>query len=258
MNVLCVDGACLEVRWVDGQAGAPVLVFLHEGLGSAGLWRDFPDLLARATGMAALVYSRLGYGASDPVTLPRPLDYMEQEGRGLGRLLDAAGIEQAILIGHSDGASIALIHAAIAQGRRVLGVAALAPHSFVEAKAQVSIAALREAYEQGDLKRRLARHHRGNVECAFRGWNDAWLDPAFAAWDIRPLLAAIAVPVLVIQGEDDEYGTMLQVQAVLDGVNGAAEALILPACRHAPHKDCPKETLAALARFVRTLALPIA
>lgn len=254
---LQVDGALLEYRHVPAAApGRPALVFLHEGLGSVSLWRDFPDALAAATRCAAFVYSRAGYGRSTPVRLPRPLTYMQDEGRqALPRLLDAAGLEEVILIGHSDGASIALVHAGAADpGGRVRGLVLEAPHVFCEALSVASIREAREAYEAGDLRARLARHHGDNVDVAFRGWNGAWLDPDFTRWNIEELLPGVRVPVLVVQGHADEYGTAAQVRAIQAGCGGPVEVLMLDACGHAPHRDQPERTLAAMAGFVSRLA----
>lgn len=252
MDGLDVDGVRLECRWSGhGPAEAPVLVFLHEGLGSVSLWRDFPDRVAAAAGLAAFVYSRRGYGGSDPVPLPRPLDYLEREARDvLPRVLDAAGIRSAVLVGHSDGATIALVHAALETTGRVRAVAALAPHTFVEELCVAAIAQVRDSYGP-TLRSRLQRHHGANVDCAFHGWNDTWLDPRFKAMEYRPLLGRIAVPVAVIQGEDDEYASRAQVDVVADGVAGPVRALLLPRCGHSPQRDQPEATLAAILELVR-------
>jgi pimeloyl-ACP methyl ester carboxylesterase len=251
---LVVGGHRLEVAWHGPPpAAAPTLVFLHEGLGSVSAWRDFPARVASATGLGALVYSRLGYGASDPVTLPRPLTYMHDEALAvLPQVLDVAGIRDCVLFGHSDGGSIALVFAAsgLPQSERVLSLVLEAPHVFVEDISVKSIAAARVAYETGDLRSRLARHHGANVEGAFRGWNDAWLDPAFRRWNIEEYLSRVRVPSLVIQGEDDAYGTLAQVDAIARGSAGPVTRLVLPRCGHAPHRDRPEEVVAAVAGFV--------
>jgi pimeloyl-ACP methyl ester carboxylesterase len=241
------------VRFTDfgDSSGRPTLVFLHEGLGSAKQWRDFPQLVGEATKLSAIAYSRAGYAASDPVSLPRPLTYMQEEAKhALPELLDELGIASAILVGHSDGASIAIVHAAIDAGARIRGVVLEAPHVFVEDVSIASIKKAREAYETGDLRERLAKHHGANVDVAFRGWNDAWLDPAFRAWNIEEYLPRIEVPVLVIQGEDDPYGTPAQVDAIVRQVRGPVETLMLAQCAHAPHRDQPEATLAAIVAFV--------
>lgn len=257
-----VLGKDVEVmRFADARestASSPVLVFLHEGLGSAVQWRDFPARVGKATGLAALAYSRVGYGRSAPVDLPRPLTYMQDEARdALPRLLDALAVESAILIGHSDGGSIALVHAALdarEKRGRIRAVVTEAPHVFVEDVSVASIAKAREAFETGDLRDKLARYHGTNVDGAFRGWNDAWLEPAFRSWNIEQYLPSITAPVLVIQGEDDPYGTRAQVDAVARGAGGRVETLMLPGCGHAPHRDRPEATEAAIVSFVNAQA----
>ncbi len=253
MDFLEIDGVRLEAAWHGPPPErAPTLVFLHEGLGCVSLWRDLPARLARATGLGALVYSRQGYGRSDPVPLPRPVRFMHDEAEVLERVLDAAQVRAAIPVGHSDGASIALIHAATHPGR-VRALALEAPHVFVEDISVASIAAIGREYERTDLPRRLAKHHGANTECAFRGWNQVWLDPEFRAWSIEELLPRIAVSTLVLQGLNDEYGTMRQVAAILGGTEGPVTARLLPGCGHSPHRDHPEEVLAALSAFVRTV-----
>ncbi|HWM86055.1 MAG TPA: alpha/beta hydrolase [Kofleriaceae bacterium] len=250
---LAAGGHRLEAVWHGAAPGdAPTMVFLHEGLGSVSTWRDVPAELARITGCGALVYSRAGYGASDPVAPPRPLRYMHDEAELLPAVLDAAGVRRAILIGHSDGASIAILHAGSAPAG-LLGLVLEAPHVFVEEISVASIAAARDAYQGGDLRERLARHHR-DVDGAFWGWNRAWLDPGFRAWNIEDCLPRIRVPILAIQGIDDPYGTLAQIDAVERGAPGPTERLILPDCGHAPHRDQRAATLEAIARFVRTAA----
>jgi len=256
-----VLGKKVEVmRFADApatSASAPTLVFLHEGLGSATQWRDFPTRIGEATGLAAIAYSRVGYGGSAPVELPRPLTYMQDEAKDfLPRLLDALHIDSAILVGHSDGGSIALVHAALdARGKRgrIRAVVLEAPHVFVEDVSVASIAKAREAYETGDLREKLAKYHGTNVDGAFRGWNDAWLDPGFRSWNIEEYLPSIEAPVLVIQGEDDPYGTRAQVDAIARQVGGPVETVMLAKCGHAPHRDQPEATLVAMSAFVRRL-----
>ncbi len=246
---ITAGGVRLEsATWGERVPGRPTLVFLHEGLGSVSLWRDFPQRVAAATGLPAFAYSRRGYGASDGIQPPRPLDMLEREAALLPEVLAAAGLGPVLLVGHSDGASIALLHAA-SGAAGLLGVAVLAPHSFVEDITVSSIAAAAEAYRAGPLRERLARHHGENVDGAFWGWNRVWLDPGFRGWDIRPRLAAIGVPLLVRQGQDDEYGTAAQVEAIGAAVP-PARILMLPACGHSPHRDQPEATLAAIAAFV--------
>lgn len=252
---LTAAGQRLEYRWVGpGPAEAPTLVLLHEGLGCVSLWRDFPERLVAATGCGALVYSRAGYGRSQTIALPRPLDYMQREGEAVvGAVLDAAGVRSAILVGHSDGGSIALVHAATAGRERVAGLVLMAPHVFCEEVSVRSIAAAKREYEAGELRARLQRHHGENVEAAFRGWCEAWLDPAFRRWNLEVYLPQVTAPTLVIQGEDDAYGTIAQVQAIAGGVVGPVETLLLAGCGHSPYRERPEETLAATARFVGQL-----
>jgi pimeloyl-ACP methyl ester carboxylesterase len=239
-----VNGVELESREIDGAE--PALVFLHEGLGSVGLWREFPARLAEATGRRALIYSRAGHGFSDVPAVARTPRFMHDEALDvLPAALAEAGIADPVLVGHSDGASIALIHAA---AHRVRALVLLAPHVFVEDLSVASIAAAREAFERTDLRERMGRHHR-DAEATFRLWNDIWLAPEFRAWNIEDVLPQVTAPVLLIQGEHDQYGTLAQVEAVRDGVAGPAELVVLDA-RHAPHLEAPEETLAAAAEFV--------
>ena len=252
MPHLLAGGRRLEYAWHGPPPdAAPTLVFLHEGLGSVSTWRDFPKRLAEATGCGALVYSRAGYGGSDPVPLPRPIRFMHDEARVLPEVLDAAAVREAVLVGHSDGASIALIHAGSGPSPRVRGLALEAPHVFVEDVTVRSIEKAAVHYETATLRRALERHHGTNVDVAFQGWNRAWLDPAFRSWNVEEFLPAIRVPVLVVQGEQDEYGTLRQLDAIEAGCAGPVRRLVLADCGHAPHRDQPDETLTAMATFVR-------
>jgi pimeloyl-ACP methyl ester carboxylesterase len=253
-----LDGLWLELRILPATIpGRPWLVFLHEGLGSVGLWRDFPDRVAQATGAGVVVYSRAGYGGSSPVTLPRPLRYMHDEGLDiLPRLLARLGIDDVVLIGHSDGASISLIHAGGASGPGLRGVVAMAPHVVNEECCIAAIGAARVAFETGDLRARLQRVHGDNVDVAFRGWNDAWLDPGFRDWSIVEFLPRIRVPVLVIQGHQDEYGSAVHYRTIEAECGAPVEVLLLDSCRHSPHRDQPDAVLAALVAFVAGLAPP--
>jgi pimeloyl-ACP methyl ester carboxylesterase len=253
VNEIRAGGRRLECAWHGpGPEAAPTLVFLHEGLGSASTWRGFPARLAAATGCGALVYSRAGHGGSDPVPLPRPLRFMHDEAQeSLPEVLRAAGIREAVLVGHSDGASIALIHAGTAATPGLRGLALEAPHVFVEDVSVRSIEAAAERYRSGDLRPALARHHGANVEVAFWGWNRAWLDPGFRNWNLQGELPGIRVPVLLIQGQEDEYGTLRQLDAIEKGCAGPVQRLVLERCGHAPHRDQPERTLEAMAAFVR-------
>lgn len=245
-------GLGLEYDWHGpGPDSAPTIVFLHEGLGSVSAWRDFPERLAAATGLGALVYSRAGYGASDPVALPRPLRFMHEEALVvLPEVLAAAGVKEAVLFGHSDGGSIALIHAGSRGATPVRALVLEAPHVFCEELSVRSIAAAAERFRRGGLRRALERHHGTNVEAAFWGWNRAWLDPAFRDWTIEEFLPGVEVPTLVIQGQDDEYGTLRQLDAIGAGCRGPVERLVLADCGHSPHRDQPGRTLAASAEFI--------
>jgi len=244
-----LGGRFLEVLDRAGDPSLPALVLLHEGLGSVGLWRGFPAGLADATGARVVAFSRFGHGASDPPPRPRTPRFMHEEAlEVLPAVLDALQIEDPILVGHSDGASIALIHAA---RHRVRGVVAMAPHVFVEDVALAEIRNARTAFETGGLRERMARHHR-DPDAAFYGWNDVWLHPDFPRWNIEDVLGGIDCPLLLIQGTEDQYGTMEQLDRVEAAVAGPVERLHL-ACRHAPHLDAPEETLAATAGFIGTV-----
>jgi pimeloyl-ACP methyl ester carboxylesterase len=240
-----VRGKRIETRHI-GAPGGPTLVFLHEGLGSAGLWRDFPERLAQATGLPAFVYSRAGYGKSDPAPMPRPVRYMHDEAELLPEILATAGIADPVLIGHSDGASISIIHAG--SGGKARALVLEAPHVFTEEMGLRSIAQAREAYEKGDLRARLSKHHQ-DVDAAFWGWNRPWLDPEFRKWNLEEFLPRIDAPILVVQGEQDEYGTTKQVEAIQRGARNV-QVLLLPDCGHSPHRDQPEATLRGIADFV--------
>lgn len=242
-----VGGGRVECRLIDGDPALPALVFLHEGLGSVALWRDFPDRVAAASGRRALVYSRFGHGASDLPAAPRGVDFMHREAlEVLPALLSHFRLEAPVLVGHSDGGSIALIHAGRVGGDGALVL--LAPHVFVEDESIAGITAAREAFEEGDLAQRMARHHR-DAEVTFRGWNDVWLAPEFRNWNIEDVLPAITCPVLLIQGREDQYGTLEQVAAIERGIPGKVETVVLD-CRHVPHAERPEETLGAVVEFV--------
>jgi pimeloyl-ACP methyl ester carboxylesterase len=254
---LTINGRRIEAAWHGpGPDRVATLVLLHEGLGCLAMWRDFPAALAQRTGYGVVAWSRAGYGKSDPVPLPRPVSYMHDEAReALPALLEQAQIRKSILIGHSDGASIATIYAGSHQDFRVRGLVLMAPHFFVEEMGLAAIAAAKRVYETTDLRARLARYHGDNVDIAFRGWNDAWLDPAFRSWRIDDDLAHIRVPILIIQGQNDEYGTAAQLELAEQEAYCPVEVRLLAGCRHSPHIDQPAATLDAIADFVdRVLA----
>jgi len=254
---IAIDRRRIEAVWHGPSPDkAPTLVLLHEGLGCVGMWRDFPAALAARTGYGVLVYSRFGYGRSNPAPLPWPLTYMHDEAfEVLPAVLDQAGARKALLVGHSDGASIATIYAGGRQDFRVRGLVLLAPHFFVEDISVRSIAEAKQAYERGDLRARLERYHGNNVDNAFWGWNGAWLDPAFRAWRIDDAVAHVRVPLLIIQGRDDRYGSPAQLALAEADAYCPVEALLLDHCGHAPQLDQPALTLAATADFCRRVML---
>ena len=241
----------LEYRMIGPRPdAAPTLVLLHEGLGSVGLWGDFPQQLQAATGCSVFVYSRAGYGQSSLVKLPRPLSYMHDEAREtLPRLLDAIGFQRGLLIGHSDGASIAAIYAGSHQDHRINGLVLIAPHFFTEDTGIAAIVEAKEAYETTDLRVRLARWH-ADPDNAFKGWNGAWLDPDFRKWDLTEFLAYIRVPILIVQGEDDQYGTVHQIEIAQQECYCPVEVALLPGIKHSPPREAPEATLKAIAEFV--------
>jgi len=244
----------LEYRHIGpSPSDAPTLVMLHEGLGSVGLWGDFPDRLAAATGAGVFVYSRAGYGASTPVTLPRPLSYMHAEAlEVLPQLLDAIGFRRGLLIGHSDGASIAAIYAGGVQDHRIRGLSLIAPHFIVEDISVTSIEGIKRDYETGRLKEKLARWHK-DVDNAFYGWNGAWLDPKFREWDITEYLSYIRVPVQIAQGAQDQYGTLRQIEVAEEECYCPVDAAVIDGAGHSPHREAPEATLETIAEFVNRM-----
>jgi pimeloyl-ACP methyl ester carboxylesterase len=254
MPVVKAAGRSLSYEWIEGDGRArPTLVFLHEGLGSIRQWRDFPVKVVAATGCRALVYDRYGYGQSDLLEeARRPVGFMHEEALNflpdLRRVLE---IDDAILVGHSDGASIALIHAGA--GHAVRGVAVMAPHVFIEPICLEAIRAAKETFETTDLPAKLGRYHR-DARKTFYGWADVWTEDNFKSWDIRQdYLPAIRCPVLAIQGYDDGYGTMAQLDEIARRVSGPCELLKLENCGHTPFRDQPEKTLAAVTRFIDRL-----
>ena len=259
MSTVDVDGTRLDTRVRAGDRELPALVFLHEGVGCIELWRSFPEDVCVATGgPTSVVYSRAGYGHSGPAALPRPVGYMHDEAdRVLPAVLDRLGIDRCILIGHSDGASIALLAAGGAErtASRVAGVVLIAPHVFVEDVTIEAIEAAREAYLNTDLRRRLARYH-DDVDAAFWGWNDVWLSPGFRSWDITDRLATITCPVALVQGRADPYGTTAQLDAIAAGVRGPVAQTLIDDVGHAPHIEAPTPTIAATVALVSEIATP--
>ncbi len=251
---LHIGNSDLEYRMIGPQpSDAPTIVMLHEGLGSAALWGDFPDRLQAATGMGVFVYSRAGYGASSPVALPRPLDYMSREALDvLPALLNAIGFQHGVLLGHSDGASIAAIYAGGTNDHRLRGVVLIAPHFVVEDVSVASIAGIKQTYETTDLRSKLARWHR-DVDNAFYGWNDAWLDPDFRRWDISEYLAYVRVPVAILQGEDDQYGTIRQIEIAKEECYCPVDVTVIPGAGHSPQREAAELTLVTISEFVRRI-----
>ena len=253
MPFVTAGGHRLEYERIDvGGHDRPTLVMLHEGLGSIAMWRDFPHRLAHATASRVVAYSRYGYGRSEPLRRPRSVRYMHDEALvTLPQLLDALAVERPILVGHSDGASIALIYAG-SEGSTTRGSVVMSPHVLVEDVSIESISRARDAYGKTRLRKRLSRYH-ADVDGAFGGWNDIWLHPDFRAWNIEDCLPRIACPVLAIQGHDDEYGTMDQLARIERGADDV-RLLKLEDCRHSPHRDQPVAVLEAIARFVDRIA----
>ncbi|TMJ52813.1 MAG: alpha/beta hydrolase [Alphaproteobacteria bacterium] len=253
-GLLTIGSSDLEYRMIGPAPDrAPTIVMLHEGLGSAALWGDFPDRLQAATSAGVFVYSRAGYGASSPVKLPRPLDYMHIEAlEVLPKLLGQIGFRRGLLVGHSDGASIAAIYAGGGQDHRVQGIALIAPHFIVEDISVASIATIKTAYETSELKAKLTRWH-SDVDNAFYGWNGAWLDPKFRSWDISEYLAYIRVPVAILQGADDEYGTIRQIEIARQECYCPVDVTEIPGAGHQPHREAPGPTLDAVSEFANAV-----
>lgn len=251
---LAIGASELEYRTIGPAPDqAATIVMLHEGLGSVGLWGDFPDQLAEATGCGVFVYSRAGYGASSPVKLPRPLDYMHVEAlEVLPKVLGAIGFRRGLLVGHSDGASIAAIYAGGIQDHRIRGLSLIAPHFVVEDISVSSIAGIKRNYEEGDLRAKLARWHR-DVDNAFYGWNGAWLDPKFREWDICEYLAYIRVPVQIVQGAQDQYGTLRQIEIAQEDCYCPVDVAMIATAAHAPHREAADATLDAVAGFANRI-----
>jgi pimeloyl-ACP methyl ester carboxylesterase len=248
---LTVGDATLEYRMVGPRPdAAPTLVLLHEGLGSVAVWGDFAEKLSAATGAGVFAYSRQGYGQSSKAVLPRPVRFMHDEAREvLPKVLDAIDFRRGLLIGHSDGGSIAAIYAGSVQDHRVIGLVLIAAHFFAEEMGLAEIRRARESFEHGDLRQKLARLH-ADPDGAFWSWCRPWLDPQFETWDITEELAYIRVPVLLIQGENDQYGTGRQLEAAQRECYCPVEVALLPNTRHAPHREAPAATLNAIADFV--------
>jgi pimeloyl-ACP methyl ester carboxylesterase len=244
----------LEYRMIGPRPdAAPTIVMLHEGLGSVDLWGDFPDKIAAATGAGVFVYSRAGYGKSTGAKLPRSTSFMDEEAcEVLPRILDAIGFRRGFLLGHSDGGSIATIYAGSVQDHRVRGLVLIAPHFFAEEMGLAEIRRARKSFESGALRERLKPWH-ADVDVAFRSWNGPWLHPDFEKWDIVEALSYIRVPILIVQGENDQYGTLQQIETARQECFCPVEAVVLPGLRHIPYREAPEITLNAVADFINRL-----
>ena len=251
ITTISVPGHQIALRRIAGHTGMPALVFLHEGLGSIGMWRDFPDALCAATGCPAIIYDRPGHGGSSAVTGPRGPNFFEDEAcRVLPALLAACGVDDVVLVGHSDGGTIALLHA----GRYPVRALVLeAAHVFVEQICLDGVVAARRAWRDTDFPQRLARHHGGNTEAMFFAWADMWAAEWFRDWNIEAKLPEVTCPVLAIQGAADEYGTPAQLAAIARGVTGPVETMLVPDSGHSPHIQARDAVLARMTGFIGTL-----
>jgi pimeloyl-ACP methyl ester carboxylesterase len=253
-GILDVGAMRLEYRMIGLRPeAAPTIVMLHEGLGSIDVWGDFSDRLAAATGAGVFAYSRAGYGKSSPARLPRAVTFMHEEARDvLPQVLEAIGFRRGLLLGHSDGASIATIYAGSIQDHRVRGLILIAPHFFTEDMGIAEIRRAKAAFESGALRARLARLH-SNVDNAFYNWSQPWLEPEFRKWDITETLRFVRVPILIVQGDHDQYGTLKQIEAAQRECSGSVEAVVLPGVRHAPHREAPDAVLTVASSFANRI-----
>jgi pimeloyl-ACP methyl ester carboxylesterase len=253
---IVVDGMALEYQILGpSHARSLSIVMLHEGLGSIKTWGEFPRRIFEQTGASIFTYSRAGYGESPPSGHGLPIDYVKRHALDvLPKIMDAIGFQRGILLGHSDGASMAAAYAGNIDDPRVIGLVLIAPHFFVEVETLAEIRNAREAYKIRNLRQRLSRYHT-YVDAAFWGWNDVWLEPAFASFNLREELARIRVPMLVLRGDNDRYGTHHQVEIAKDLCGCPLQTLIIPTCGHVPHREQPEQTLNAIARFYRSVAL---
>ena len=254
---ILAGGARLHARHVTltgaGAKRSPVLVFLHEGLGSIAQWRDFPEALVQRTGLPALLYDRQGHGRSDPLSAPRTPHYLHHEAlEVLPRVLEQCRVAEAILVGHSDGGSIALLFAS-ACAERTRGAITEAAHVFVEDETLAGIREAGEAWRSTRLAEKLARFHGEKTHALFHAWHDTWLAPEFRDWDLEDCLGSIRCPLLVIQGAEDQYATPAQVEAIAAQVSGPVETLLVPHCAHIPHHEARQPVLEAMARFIQSV-----
>ncbi len=251
---LIADNKSLEYAcWGPSPDEAPTIILLHEGLGCVALWRDFPEKLSDATGFGVVAYSRAGYGQSDLANLPRPMDYMTQEAiHVLPDVLEHISFQRGVLVGHSDGATIATVYAGGVSDMRVRGVVAMAPHFFTEEMGLNTIVEAKTEFEMGDMQERMGKYHR-DPKHTFQGWNDAWLDPAFKSWDVADSIDHIRIPMLAIQGRQDQYGTLAQIEEMETRSYAPVNVAIFDNCRHAPFVDQEQKTLAAITSFCTQL-----
>lgn len=249
-----IDGTTLETMCFGPPPDkAPTIVMLHEGLGCIDLWRDFPQTLNEQTGFGVFVYSRAGYGQSDPCDLPRPIDYMALEALDvLPEVLNQIGFEKGFLLGHSDGATIASIYAGSVEDFRIRGLVLIAPHFFTEEHGLAAIAEAKKSFEDGGLREKLAKYHK-NVDTAFKGWNEAWLNPGFRDWNVGDAIDYFRVPVLAIQGLDDAYGTAAQIEEIENRIYSPVDVVWLEECGHAPHQEQKQKTTEAVVDFALRL-----
>jgi pimeloyl-ACP methyl ester carboxylesterase len=252
---IVIDSMALEYRFFGpSPAHSPIIVMLHEGLGSIKTWGEFPRRLSNRTGAGVFVYSRAGYGTSPPSGHGLPIDYVKRHALDvLPKILEAIEFRCGVLLGHSDGASMAAAYVGSIDDPRIIGLVLMAPHFFVEPQTLAEICNAREAYKARGLRQRLSRYH-SYVDEAFWGWNDVWLEPAFATFNLRDELAKIHVPTLVIRGDDDRYGTHRQVAMAKDICKCPLKTLIIPNCGHVPHREKPEQTLDAVAGFYENVA----
>jgi pimeloyl-ACP methyl ester carboxylesterase len=250
-GILAIGDQRLEFRMIGPQPDqAPTLVLLHEGLGCVDMWGDFPDKLQAATGLGVFVYSREGYGKSSAAMLPRPMSFMHTEAQDtLPKILDAIGFERGLLLGHSDGASIAAIYAGSHQDHRVSGIVLIAPHFIVEDITIASIAEMRRVYDTIELRARLARYHT-DVDATVHGWSDVWLKGDFRTWDLTEFLAYIRVPMLIVQGEGDQYGTVRQIEIAQEECMSPVEVALLHGAKHVPHREAPEAAMKVIVEFI--------
>ncbi len=253
-SLIDINGTKIEIVWKQHRnKNRPFLIFLHEGLGCVEMWKDFPEKLAQKVDCPFLIYSRPGYGKSDPWPLPWKINFMHiQALKFLPAILKKLAITKYILAGHSDGGSIAVIFAGKSIHPGLMGIITEAAHVFCEPVTIESIRHAKKAYEHNGLKKALEKYHGKNTDNAFKGWNEAWLNPGFIHWNIEKYLKKIKVPMLALQGRDDQYGTCAQLESIKKNVKNVRTGLI-DACGHAPHAEQPENTMDIMAKFIESL-----